>query len=180
VVEKRCLRWTCVRLKHIRARWLNSRPRLFVSPLLTSSFSSCFRLSRPSTTGINHPSQRLLPSGKAKEEYELSEISQFRATMNNDDVLAVLHHHWAVCNDYYPVERQRLQHALLILLCAGTSARTGTIIEGGGYYDKNDALKYKVAERVVLTVTRSLAMSFYVLYAWLPCRAPPYQECFRP
>jgi Protein of unknown function (DUF3435) len=77
-----------------------------------------------------------------KEEYELSEISQFRATMNNDDVLAILHHHWAMCKDYYPTERQRLQHALLILLCAGTSARPGTLVEGGGYYDENDALTY--------------------------------------
>ncbi|MCJ1478742.1 hypothetical protein MMC13_007426 [Lambiella insularis] len=68
-----------------------------------------------------------------KEEHELSEISQFRATMNNDD---------AICTDYYPTERQRLQHALLILLCAGTSARPGTLIEGGGYYDENDALRY--------------------------------------
>jgi Protein of unknown function (DUF3435) len=78
-----------------------------------------------------------------KHDYELSEISRFKATMNNDDVLAVLHHHWTVCTDYYPVERQWLQHALLILLCAGTSARPGTLIEGGGYYDENDALKYK-------------------------------------
>ena len=62
--------------------------------------------------------------------------------MNNDDVLAVLYHHWAVCRDYYPTERQRLQHALLILLCAGTSARPGTVIEGGGYYDTGDALTY--------------------------------------
>ena len=62
--------------------------------------------------------------------------------MNNDDVLGVLYHHWAVCRDYYPTERQRLQHALLILLCAGTSARPGTVIEGGGYYDSGDALTY--------------------------------------
>jgi hypothetical protein len=52
----------------------------------------------------------------------------------------VLHHHWTVYTEYY---RQRLQHALLILLCAGTSARPGILIEGGGYYDENDALKYK-------------------------------------
>lgn len=55
----------------------------------------------------------------------------------------MLHYHWIVCTDYYPVERQRLQHTLLILLFASTSARPGTIIEGGGYYDENDALKYK-------------------------------------
>ena len=70
-------------------------------------------------------------------------MNQFRATMNENDLLGVLHHHWAWCDDYYPVERQRVQHALLILLIAGTSARPGTIIEGGGYYDTNDALKYK-------------------------------------
>jgi hypothetical protein len=63
--------------------------------------------------------------------------------MNNDDVLAVLRYHWTVCTGYYPIERQRLQHVLLILLYAGTSARPGILIEGGGYYDENDALKYK-------------------------------------
>jgi hypothetical protein len=28
-----------------------------------------------------------------KHDYELSEVSQFRATINNDDVLAMLHYH---------------------------------------------------------------------------------------
>jgi hypothetical protein len=36
-----------------------------------------------------------------KAEYSLSEVSQFRATMNNDDVAAILFHHWVRCRDYY-------------------------------------------------------------------------------
>lgn len=78
-----------------------------------------------------------------KAEYSLSEVSQFRATMNNDDVAAILFHHWVRCRDYYPIERSRLQQDFLILFCSGTAARPGTVIEGGGYYDEDDALKYK-------------------------------------
>lgn len=62
--------------------------------------------------------------------------------MNNDNVLAILYHHWVAYRDYYPTECQRLQHALLILLCTGTSARPGTLTEDGGYYDENEALTY--------------------------------------
>jgi hypothetical protein len=53
-----------------------------------------------------------------KEEYELFEISQFKATMKDDNMLAVLYYHWPWGNDYPPTDRQRLQHALLILLLA--------------------------------------------------------------
>jgi hypothetical protein len=81
--------------------------------------------------------------GELAERYELSGLKQFRGTMDNDDVFAVLYHHWALCTDYYPNERQRLQHALLILLCAGTSSRPGTVVEGSGYRGTNDALKYR-------------------------------------
>ena len=35
-----------------------------------------------------------------KGEYDFSEVSQFRATMNNDDVAAILFHHWVHCKDY--------------------------------------------------------------------------------
>ena len=93
------------------------------------------------TAAITHRSQYI--HNPLKQEYELSEISQLKAKMNNDDVVGMLHHHWAMCNNYYPVERQDLQHALLTLLCAGISARPGTIIESGRYYDENDVLKYK-------------------------------------
>ena len=65
--------------------------------------------------------------------------------MDTDDVFAILHHHWTKCNDWYPTERDRLQHELLNLICYGTSARPGTVIEGGGYRQENesDSLKYK-------------------------------------
>jgi hypothetical protein len=58
--------------------------------------------------------------------------------MNNNDVLAMLHNHWTVYTDYYPVERRRLQHALPILFFASTSAQPGTLIEDGGYCGEND------------------------------------------
>ena len=40
--------------------------------------------------------------------FKLEETGRFRGVMDADDVLAILHHHWVLCNDYYPEERQRL------------------------------------------------------------------------
>jgi len=45
--------------------------------------------------------------------------------MNIDDVFLVLHHHWALDTSTFPDERQRLQLAFLILLCAYTATRPG-------------------------------------------------------
>jgi hypothetical protein len=65
--------------------------------------------------------------------------------MSIDDLLQLLHH-WVLSTDYYSVERQRVQHALLILLMAYTSARKGALVEGSGYYNTNDCPKYKDIE----------------------------------
>ena len=62
--------------------------------------------------------------------------------MNNDNILAILYYYWAICRDYYPTERQQLQHTLLILLCSGTLACPGIVIKGSSYYNENDVLKY--------------------------------------
>lgn len=63
--------------------------------------------------------------------------------MNGDDVLEILHHHWALSDAYYPDERQRLQYAMMIIFCASTTARGGTIVESSGYSGSNEALEYR-------------------------------------
>ena len=76
------------------------------------------------------------------EEFDLKETSRFRGVMSADDVLAVLHHHWALSDDYYPEERQRLQHAGMIIFCASTTARAGSVVESTGYFGRNEAMEY--------------------------------------
>jgi hypothetical protein len=49
------------------------------------------------------------------DQFELKQIGRFRGVMNADDVIGILHHHWVLCNDYYPEERQRLQHAVTLV-----------------------------------------------------------------
>ena len=49
-------------------------------------------------------------------EYYLRETSREKPTMSIDDLLQLLHHHWALRTDYYTIERQRVQHALIILM----------------------------------------------------------------
>ena len=66
--------------------------------------------------------------------------------MNVDDFLLLLHHHWALSTDYYTIERERVQLALIILFMACTTARPSTLVGGGGYYNTNDCLKYKIKD----------------------------------
>lgn len=63
--------------------------------------------------------------------------------MNVDDVLAMLHHYWVFSDEYYPEERQRLQHTIMNIFCASITARAETVIESNGYLEQNDAVKYR-------------------------------------
>jgi hypothetical protein len=38
------------------------------------------------------------------DQFGLKETGRFRGNMNADDVLAILYHHWVLCDDYYPEE----------------------------------------------------------------------------
>ena len=53
-----------------------------------------------------------------------TQTSRFRATANVDDILSILHHHWTQCDDWYPSERQRVQHAIMIVLCASKGSKS--------------------------------------------------------
>jgi Protein of unknown function (DUF3435) len=79
-------------------------------------------------------------------QFELKETGRFRAVMDADNVLAMLHHHWALSDEYYPEERQRLQHAIMIIFCASTTARAGTVVESSGYLGQNEAVEYRDIE----------------------------------
>ena len=76
------------------------------------------------------------------DQFELKQTGRFRGVVNADDVLGILHHHWVLCNDYYPGERQRLQHAIMDIFCASTTARAGTVVESSCYFGRNEAVEY--------------------------------------
>ena len=61
--------------------------------------------------------------------------------MNVDDVNLVLHHHWALDTSAFPDERQRLQLAFIILLCAYTASRPGALV----YVKRNNKVLTKCA-----------------------------------
>ncbi|KAF1814524.1 hypothetical protein P152DRAFT_447870 [Eremomyces bilateralis CBS 781.70] len=81
-----------------------------------------------------------------KSEYSLSEGMKEKPVMNVDDGYLLLYHHYALSNEYYAHERERVQHSLIILFMIGTSARPSTLVEGGGYYNTNECLKYNDIE----------------------------------
>lgn len=80
------------------------------------------------------------------EQFELKETGRFSGVVNVDDVLGILHHHWVLCNDYYPEERQRLQHAIMGIFCASTTARAGTVVESSCCFGWNEVVEYEDIE----------------------------------
>jgi Protein of unknown function (DUF3435) len=88
--------------------------------------------------------------GTLIDQFELEETSRFRGNMNADGVLDILHHHWVLSDEYYPDERQRLQHATMIIFCASTTARAGTVVESSGYLGRNEAVEYRDIELFAL------------------------------
>ena len=80
------------------------------------------------------------------DQFELKQTGRFRGVVNSDDVVAILHHHWVLCDDYYPEERQRLQHAIMNIFCSSTTARPGTVVESTCYFGRNEAVEYRDVE----------------------------------
>ena len=39
------------------------------------------------------------------DQFELKQTGRFRGVVDADDVVAILYHHWVLCDDYYPEER---------------------------------------------------------------------------
>jgi hypothetical protein len=62
------------------------------------------------------------------ERYNLDISTKEKPVMNIDDVFLVLHHHWVLDTSTFPDERQRLQLAFLVLLCAYTGTRPGALV----------------------------------------------------
>ncbi|KAF1808665.1 hypothetical protein P152DRAFT_462224, partial [Eremomyces bilateralis CBS 781.70] len=81
-----------------------------------------------------------------KSEYSLSEGIKKKPVMNVDDIYLLLFSYCAISNEYYAHERERVQHSLIILFMISTSTRPSTLVEGGGYYNTSECLKYKDIE----------------------------------
>jgi hypothetical protein len=77
------------------------------------------------------------------DQFELNGTGRFRAVMDVNNMLAMLHHHWVLSDEYYLEERQRLQHAIINIFCAFTITRVGTVVESNGYLGQNDVIEYR-------------------------------------
>ena len=66
-----------------------------------------------------------------------------KESINVDDLYHLLIFLWTRDTHVYPVERQRVQQALITLLIALTTVRQGAIIESSSYYGTNEALLYR-------------------------------------
>ena len=66
-----------------------------------------------------------------------------KESTNEDDLYHLLTYLWTQDTHILPVERQRVQQALITLLIALTSVRPGGIIESGCYRGSDEALLYR-------------------------------------
>jgi hypothetical protein len=87
------------------------------------------------------------------DQFELKETGRFRGVVNADDVVGIQYHHWVLCDDYYPEERQRLQHVMMNIFCSSTTSRAGTIVESSCYFGRNEAVEYGDIELYALRDT---------------------------
>ncbi|KAH0545274.1 hypothetical protein FGG08_000573 [Glutinoglossum americanum] len=81
--------------------------------------------------------------GPLKDEHDLDLSVRSKPVMGVDDLLVILHYHWALDKTTFPHERQRIQLSLLLLMIAYTSSRPGALIESGCLRGSNEALCYK-------------------------------------
>jgi hypothetical protein len=67
------------------------------------------------------------------ERYKLDISTKEKPVANVDDIYLVLHHHWGPDTSKFADERQRLQLAFVIQICAYTAARPGAVV----YVERN-------------------------------------------
>lgn len=85
-----------------------------------------------------------------KNDFKLDPTSTPKESINVDDLHHLLKFLWTRDTHVYPVERQRVQQALITLLIALTTVRPGAIVESSSYCGTNEALLYRdVALRLV-------------------------------
>ncbi|KAL6712955.1 hypothetical protein ACLMJK_009510 [Lecanora helva] len=85
------------------------------------------------------------------QEFALDPTVTPKESTNERDLYHLLAYLWAQDKHIYPVERQRLQTALLTQLIALTTVRPGSLVESSCYRNSNEALRY---QDVVLRLVR--------------------------
>lgn len=84
--------------------------------------------------------------GPLTEEFKLERTEKVKPELGIDDLMILLHFHWARDTNTYPTERQRLQFALCFLLLFMTGCRPAELVDGG----KQDKKKAKNTFQQVL------------------------------
>ena len=66
-------------------------------------------------------------------------------TVGHNTLLGMLHHHWTFDKTSFPIERERVQLAAILLFLAYTGARPGAIVESGtaGIRGSGEAMLYR-------------------------------------
>ncbi|KAL9083196.1 MAG: hypothetical protein Q9159_005918 [Coniocarpon cinnabarinum] len=84
------------------------------------------------------------------DEYGLDLTAREKPVMSVEDLLVTLHHLWAFDRSTFPVERQRVQLALLLLVIAYTSSRPGALVEAACAAGTNECLTYNDVRLLII------------------------------
>jgi hypothetical protein len=88
-----------------------------------------------------------------KREYKLDTSIRDKPVLSVDDLLLVLHYHWALDTWVYPNEEQRLLLALLFLFAAYTGSRPCSLVDAA--VKKLDKRTQKTAEDGIVSLEGS-------------------------
>ena len=76
------------------------------------------------------------------KNYNLGLLGKPKDAWGSDAIFELALHFWALNDDWYPTERDRVQHYLMNIFCACTTARAGSVVESSCYYGTNEAVTY--------------------------------------
>ncbi|KAL9049391.1 MAG: hypothetical protein Q9162_007245 [Coniocarpon cinnabarinum] len=88
--------------------------------------------------------------GQFVDEYDLDMTTEKKSVMNVEDLLFLLHYLWAFDTFAFPIERQRVQLSLLLLIIAYTTSRPGALVEAHCAHGTNECLVYKDVRLLVI------------------------------
>ena len=91
-----------------------------------------------------------------------------KPTMTTEDLAIIIHYRWVHDSSIFPIERQRVQFAFVMLLIAYTGSRPGALMNTeSGEESKAKGLRYEDIELVLLRDPENPAVHVLVMHAVL-------------
>ncbi len=112
------------------------------------------------------PQQYITQSLTKEHDFDLSVAP--KSTMTTKNLAIIIHYHWVHDPSIFPIERQRMQFAFIMLLIAYTGLRLGALMNTKSKEkSKAKELRYEDIELVLLRDLKNLAVHVLIMHAVL-------------